>query len=81
MSHRSIFYTKVHFNGKFFNGGMAKEACTMFEVWAKQLSNVLSGKVHLGGTSRATKGKCKRSHTVAREGNVAGDNIKPPTKK
>ena len=42
---------------KFFNGGTAKEACTMFEVWAKQLSKLLSGKVYLGGTSRATKGK------------------------
>ena len=42
---------------KFFNGGTAKEACTMFEVWAKQLSKLLSGKVYLGGTSGATKGK------------------------
>ena len=42
---------------KFFNDGMAKEACTTFEVWAKQLSKVLLGKVYLGGTSRATKGK------------------------
>ena len=42
---------------KFFNGSMAKEACTTFEVWAKQLSKLLLGKVYLGGTGRATKGK------------------------
>ena len=42
---------------KFFNGGMAKEACTTFEVQAKQLSKLLSGKVYLGGTGGATKGK------------------------
>ena len=66
---------------KFFNSGTAKEACTMFEVQAKQLSKLLLGKVYLGGTGRATKGKCKRSHTVARESNVAGDNTEPPTKK
>ena len=42
---------------KFFNGGSTKEACTMFEVWAKQLSKLLSGKVYLSGTTGATKGK------------------------
>ena len=62
---------------KFFNGGTAKEACTMFEVWAKQLSKLLSGKVYLGGSTGATKGKCKWSHTVAHEGDVAGD--EPPS--
>ena len=60
---------------------MAKEVCTMFEVWAKQLSKLLLGKVYLGGTGRATKGKCKRSHTVVREGNVVGEDTEPPTKK
>ena len=65
---------------KFFNSSMAKEACT-FEVRAKQLSKLLSGKVYLGGTSRATKGKCKRSHTAVHEGNVAGEDTEPPTKK
>ena len=64
---------------KFFNGGTAKEACTMFE--AKQLSKLLSGKVYLGGSGRATKGKHKRSHTVAHEGDIAGDDPNPPTKK
>ena len=46
---------------KFINSGMAKEACTTFEVLAKQLSKLLLGKVYLGGTSGTTKGKCKRS--------------------
>ena len=50
----------------------------MFEVWAKQLSKLLLGKVYLGGTGRAAKGKCKRSHTMADEGDIAGDNPKPP---
>ena len=66
---------------KFFNSSMAKEACTTFEVQAKQLSKLLSGKVYLGGTSGATKGRCKRSHTAAHEGNVAGDDTELPTKK
>ena len=52
---------------KFFNSGTAKEACTTFEVWAKQLSKLLLGKVYLGGTSGATKGKCKRFHTAVHE--------------
>ena len=66
---------------KFFNSSMAKEAWTMFEVWAKQLSKLLLGKVYLGGTGGATKGKQKRSHTMACEGDVAGDDTEPPTKK
>ena len=47
----------LHLKCKFFNGGTTKEACTMFEVWAKQLSKLLSGKVYLGGSAGATKGK------------------------
>ena len=50
----------------------------MFEVWAKQLSKLLSGKVYLGGTSGANKGKQKWSHTTACEGDVAGDDPSPP---
>ena len=65
---------------KFFNGGTTNEACTMFEVWAKQLCKLLSGKVYLGGTAGATKGKQKQSHTMAHEGDVAGDDppLPPP---
>ena len=47
----------LHLKCKFFNGSTTKEACTTFEVQAKQLSKLLSGKVYLGGSSRATKGK------------------------
>ena len=74
----------LHLKCKFFNGSTTKEACTTFEVWAKQLSKLLSGKVYLGGSTGATKGKCKQSHTVAREGDVAGDkppSLSPPSKK
>ena len=35
---------------KYFNEGTAKEACEHFDVWAKQLSRVLTGKKYLGGT-------------------------------
>ena len=67
----------LHLKCKFFNGGTTKEACTMFEVQAKQLSKLLSGKVYLGGSTGAAKGKHKWSHTVACEGDVAGD--EPPS--
>ena len=62
---------------KFFNGGTTKEACTVLEVRAKQLSKLSSGKVYLGGSTGATKGKHKQSHTAAHEGDVAGD--EPPS--
>ena len=52
---------------KFFNSSTTKEACTMFEVRAKQLSKLLSGKVYLGGSAGAAKGRCKWSHTTAHE--------------
>ena len=48
----------------------------MFEVQAKQLSKLLLGKVYLGGSAGAAKGKRKWSHTAAREGDVTGD--EPP---
>ena len=35
---------------KYFNEGMAKEACERFDVRAKQLSRVLTGRKYLGGT-------------------------------
>ena len=50
----------------------------MFEVRAKQLSKLLSGKVYLGGSAGAAKGKHKQSHTAAHEGHVAGDEAPSP---
>ena len=67
----------LHLKCKFFNGSTTKEACTMFEVRAKQLSKLLSGKVYLGGSAGAAKGKHKWSHTTAHEGDVTGD--EPPS--
>ena len=67
----------LHLKHKFFNGSTPKEACTTFEVQAKQLSKLLLGKVYLGGSAGATKGKHKQSHTVAHEGDVTGD--EPPS--
>ena len=75
---------QLHLKCKFFNGGTAKEACTMFEVRAKQLSKLLSGKVYLGGSAGAAKGKHKQSHTTAHDGDVTGDeppSPSPPSKK
>ena len=50
----------------------------MFEVRAKQLSKLLLGKVYLGGSGGAAKGKHKRCHTSAHEGEIAGDDPDPP---
>ena len=69
----------LHLKHKFFNSGTTKEACTTFEVRAKQLSKLLSGKVNLSGSAGATKGKWKQSHTVAHEGDVAGDDPPSPS--
>ena len=69
----------LHLKCKFFNSGTTKEACTTFEVQAKQLSKLLLGKVYLGGSTGATKGKQKWSHTVAHEGDVAGDEPSSPS--
>ena len=70
----------LHLKCKFFNGSTAKEAWTTFEVWAKQLSKLLSGKVYLDGSAGATKGKRKQSHTAGHEGDMAGDDppLPPP---
>ena len=43
---------------KYFNEGTAKEACNRFNVRAKQLSRVLTGRKYLGGTQA-----CKRKAT------------------
>ena len=49
----------LKFNRKFFFlEGTAKEACELFQVWAKQLSKVLTGRKYLGG-SQAWKRKEK----------------------
>ena len=48
-------------NCKYFNEEMAKEACDQFEVRAKQLSRVLTGRKYLGGTQSK---KCKATETA-----------------
>ena len=67
----------LHLKCKFFNGRTTKEDCTTFEVQAKQLSKLLSGKVYLGGSAGCTKGKHKWSHIAACEEDVAGN--EPPS--
>ena len=51
---------------KYFNEGTAKEACERFEVRAKQLSRVLTGKKYLGGT-QARKRKATEEPPVRRK--------------
>ena len=53
-------------NHKYFNEGMAKEACDWFKVRAKQLSRVLTGRKYLGGT-QARKCKATETATTAQE--------------
>ena len=48
-------------NRKYFNEGTAKEACDRFEVRAKQLSRVLTGRKYLGGTQAR---KCKATEEL-----------------
>ena len=51
-------------NRKYFNEGMAKEACERFDVRAKQLSRVLTGRKYLGGTQEARKCKATEEPPV-----------------
>ena len=51
---------------KYFNEGMAKEACERFDVRAKQLSRVLMGRKYLGGT-QARKRKATKEPPVRRK--------------
>ena len=53
-------------NHKYFNEGMTKEACDQFEVRAKQLSRVLTGRKYLGGT-QAKKHKATDEPPVRRK--------------
>ena len=58
-------------NHSYFNEGMAKEACDQFEVRAKQLSRVLTGRKYLGGM-QLKKHKATETATTAQE---------PPTRR
>ena len=51
---------------KYFNEGTAKEACECFDVQAKQLLRVLTGKKYLGGT-QARKCKATKEPPVRRK--------------
>ena len=53
-------------NCKYFNEGTAKEACDWFEVRAKQLSRVLTGRKYLGGM-QSKKCKATKTATTAQE--------------
>ena len=53
-------------NCKYFNEGKAKEVCNWFEVRAKQLSRVLTGRKYLGGT-QTKKHKATETATTAQE--------------
>ena len=68
----------LHLRWKYMNEGRAKEACTLFNMSPKSLSNILLGKRYVSGTAR---GKHKQSHTAAHESDVAGEDVEPPAKK
>ena len=51
----------------YLNEGSANDACQLFDVQAKQLSKVLSGKVYLRGTAQKKMEGCDRSKGVAKE--------------
>ena len=51
---------------KYFNEGTAKEACERFDVRAKQLSRVLTGRKYLGGT-QVRKRKATKEPPVRRK--------------
>ena len=53
-------------NRKYFNEGTTKEACDRFEIRAKQLSRVLTGRKYLGGT-QARKCKAAKEPPVQRK--------------
>ena len=54
---------------KYFNKGMAKEACKWFDVRAKQLLRVLKGRKYLGGTQAR---KCKATEEPVRRKKTDG---------
>ena len=56
-------------NCKYFNKGMAKEACDRFEVRAKQLSRVLTWRKYLSG-SQAKEHKATETVTTTQESSV-----------
>ena len=77
---------------KYFNAGMAKEACNLFQVRTKQLSHVLTGHKYLGGGKKTTerkewgiKGKVAPSTVTAKKTkktkNNNDDDLPPPAPK
>ena len=45
---------------KFFNQGTTKEACELFDMRAKQLSRVITGKRYLGGMQKKGPKECMK---------------------
>ena len=66
----------LHLKCKFFNGGTTKEACTTFEVQAKQFPSCCEVKFTSVDPLEPPKGN-KWSHTAACWGDMAGDD--PPS--
>ena len=53
-------------NHKYFNEGTAKEVCDWFDMRAKQLSQVLTGRKYLGGM-QSKKRKATETATTAQK--------------
>ena len=56
----------LNLNHKYFNEGMAKEACDWFDMKEKQLFRVLTGRKYLGGT-QSKKHKATETATTTQE--------------
>ena len=65
-THILVVVVWLKLNHKYFNEGTAKEACDRFEVRAKQLSRVLTGRKYLGGT-QVKKRKATETATTTQE--------------
>ena len=73
---------------KYFNTGMAKEACYLFKVRAKQLSHVLTGCKYLGGGKKmmerkewVMKRKVALSMATTKKTKKMKDNAPPESRK
>ena len=77
---------------KFFNQGTTKEVCELFDMRAKQLSLVITGKKYLGGMQKKgpkehlKQRKSRMSHTAVKQPEEEGEEeeeemVAPPAKK
>ena len=59
LTHLLVTAIWLHFKWKFMKSGMAKEACTLFNISAKHLIKILLGKKYAGGADKKRKTETK----------------------